>query len=241
MKYIVFLGDGMADYPVPELDGKTPLMVARKPGIDWIAQHGRTGLFQTIGPEMLTGSAIANLSVLGYDPTAIFHGSEGRGVLEAASLGIELSDSDLALRVNLICVEEGKIRSHSSGHISNPEAHSLIHDLDRHLAHLGMKLYPGLSYRHVLVVPRGSEAVECAPPHDHVGELFSSLMVQPREASARNSAELLNRLILESQAFLAHHPINEKRGASGNRRPILCGPGRRASVRRCRRFKSGLG
>jgi 2,3-bisphosphoglycerate-independent phosphoglycerate mutase len=215
MKYIIFLGDGMADYPVPELDRKTPLMVARKPGMDWIAQHGRTGLFQTIGPEMLTGSAIANLSVLGYDPIAIFHGSEGRGVLEAASLGIELSASDLALRINLICVEEGKIRSHSSGHISNPEAHSLIHDLQEHLAHLGLKLYPGLSYRHVLVVPQGSEAIECAPPHDHIGELFSSLMVQPREAGARASADLLNRLILESQAFLANHPVNEKRRTSG--------------------------
>ena len=193
MKYIVFLGDGMADYPVPELDGKTPLMVARKPGMDWIAQHGRTGLFQTIGPEMLTGSAIANLSVLGYDPIAIFHGSEGRGVLEAASLGIELSDSDLALRVNLICVEEGKIRSHSSGHISNsgsPQSDPRSQDTSgapgrQALSRTELSTCAGDSCK----AARPSSA---QPPHDHVGELFSSLMVRPRasrRAGNRRSAE----------------------------------------------------
>ena len=110
MKFVIFLGDGMADYPIPELGGKTPLMAARKPAMDSIARKGRTGLFRTIGPDMLTGSAIANLSVLGYDSVALFQGTEGRGVLEAASLGVALSDSDLALRVNLICVENDRIR-----------------------------------------------------------------------------------------------------------------------------------
>ena len=132
MKYVIFLGDGMADYPIAELGGKTPLMAAKKPAIDRIAREGRTGLFRTIAPDMQTGSAIANLSVLGYNATELFHGTEGRGVLEAASLGIDLDESDMAMRVNLICIEDGKIRSHSCGHISNEEAHALIRDAQSH-------------------------------------------------------------------------------------------------------------
>ena len=145
MNYVIFIGDGMADYPIPELDGKTPLMAAKKPGMDRIAREGRTGLLRTIGPEMLTGSAIANLSVLGYDATELFQGTEGRGVLEAASLGIPLAETDLAMRVNLICIEDGKMRSHSAGHISNEEAHALIRDAQYHFSGWNLRLYPGLS------------------------------------------------------------------------------------------------
>jgi 2,3-bisphosphoglycerate-independent phosphoglycerate mutase len=150
----------MADYPVPELDGRTPLMAAEKPAMDRIAREGRTGLFQTIEPDMPTGSAVANLSVLGYDPRKTF---QGRGVLEAASLGVPLSQTDMAARINLICVEDGRIRSHSAGHISNEEAHQLIGDLSAHFRNLDIKLFPGLSYRHVLVVPDGDARLECAP------------------------------------------------------------------------------
>ena len=111
MKHIVILGDGMADYPIPDLNHRTPLMVADKPAMDTIARSGRTGQLRTIPDDMPTGSAVANLSVLGYDPKTTF---QGRGVLEAASLGVQLSDEDLALRVNLICINEGKIKCHSS-------------------------------------------------------------------------------------------------------------------------------
>lgn len=212
MKTIVIVGDGMADYPVPELDGRTPLMVASKPALDSIARRGRTGLFRTIEPDLPAGSEIANLAVLGYDPHKVY---QGRGVLEAASLGVHLAPSDVAMRVNLICVEDGRIRSHSAGHISNGEAHQLIGDLQAHFRDLNVRLVPGLSYRHVLIVPGGDARLECAPPHDHIGEPFHNLLVKPLDPAAQPTADLLNRLILESQNFLRDHPINRERVAAG--------------------------
>lgn len=215
MKYVIFLGDGMADYPIPQLGGKTPLMVAKKPGMDWIAQGGCTGLFETIAPGMLTGSAIANLSVLGYDAGRLFQGTEGRGVLEAASLGVALDPDDVALRTNLICVEDGKIRSHSAGHITNEEAHALIRDAQAHFSGWNLRLYPGLSYRHLAIVPKGEFRLECFPPHDHVGEPWRELAIRPMTPEGKGTADLLNRLIEASQPFLDRHPINEKRRAAG--------------------------
>jgi 2,3-bisphosphoglycerate-independent phosphoglycerate mutase len=215
MKYVIFLGDGMADYPIPELGGKTPLMAAKKPGMDRIAREGRTGLFRTIDAEMMTGSAIANLSVLGYNAAELFHGTEGRGVLEAASLGIPLEQSDMAMRVNLICIEDGKIRSHSAGHITTEEARVLIRDSQAFFKDWNLRLYPGLSYRHVLVVPDGEFRLECFPPHDHVGEQWQELAIRPSIAGGKQTADLLNRLVAESQQFLDHHPINEKRRQAG--------------------------
>jgi 2,3-bisphosphoglycerate-independent phosphoglycerate mutase len=215
MKYVIFLGDGMADYPVPELDGKTPLMAAKKPAMDWIAREGRTGLFQTIAPEMLTGSAIANLSVLGYNATELFQGTEGRGVLEAASLGIDLAENDLAMRVNLICIENGKIRSHSSGHITDEEACALINDAKSYFKNWNLQLYPGLSYRHVLVVPDGEFQLECFPPHDHVGVPWRELAIRPMTPKGKETADLLNRLVEASHPFLEDHPVNRKRRAEG--------------------------
>jgi 2,3-bisphosphoglycerate-independent phosphoglycerate mutase len=215
MKYVIFLGDGMADYPIPELGGKTPLMAAHKPGIDRIAREGRTGLFRTIGPQMLTGSAIANLSVLGYNATELFQGTEGRGVLEAASLGIPLETDDMAMRVNLICIEDGKIRSHSAGHVSTEEAHELIRDAQSHFKNWNLRLYPGLSYRHVLVVPDGEFRLDCFPPHDHVGVSWKDLSIRPLTPEGKGTADLLNRLIEESQPFLAQHPVNQKRRREG--------------------------
>jgi 2,3-bisphosphoglycerate-independent phosphoglycerate mutase len=215
MKYVIFLGDGMADYPIPELNGKTPLMVAKKPGMDWIAREGRTGLFRTIAPDMLTGSAIANLSVLGYNAMELFQGTEGRGVLEAASLGVPLGDNDLAMRVNLICIEDGKIRSHSAGHISNEEAHALIRDSQAHFMDWNVRLYPGLSYRHVLILPDGEFRLECFPPHDYVGTPWQDLAIRPMTSAGKDTAELLNRLVAESQLLLENHPVNQKRRAAG--------------------------
>jgi 2,3-bisphosphoglycerate-independent phosphoglycerate mutase len=215
MKYVIFLGDGMADYPIPELDGKTPLMAAKKPAMDRIARLGRTGLFRTIEADMMTGSAIANMSVLGYNAMELFHGTEGRGVLEAASLGIGLEDNDLALRVNLICIEDGKIRSHSSGHISNEEAHELIRDADAHFRSWGLHLHPGLSYRHVLVCPGGEFRLECFPPHDHLGAPWRDLAIRPMTPEGKETADLLNRFVEESRALLENHPVNQKRRENG--------------------------
>jgi 2,3-bisphosphoglycerate-independent phosphoglycerate mutase len=215
MKYVIFLGDGMADYPIPELDGKTPLMVAKKPAMDRIAREGRTGLFRTIDPHMMTGSAIANLSVLGYNAMELFHGTEGRGVLEAASLGVSLDQSDMAMRVNLICIEDGKIRSHSAGHITTEEARTLIRDAQEYFTNWTLRLYPGLSYRHVLIVPGGDFRLECAPPHDHVGTPWRDLAIRPMTAEGKETADMLNRLVEESQKFLAQHPVNLRRRDEG--------------------------
>lgn len=213
MKYIIILGDGMADYPVKELQGKTPLMAAQKPGMDLIAQKGRTGLFRTIEPDMDTGSAVANLAVLGYNPRTDY---KGRGVLEAASLGIHLEPAQLVFRVNLITISDRKIKSHSSGHISNEESHALISDLQEKFKEWDLRFIPGLGYRHLLILPGGSMAVECAPPHDHLDTLISDLMVRAKTGEAKPVAELLNQMILESHEFLENHPINIKRRQNGH-------------------------
>ncbi|MBN2028730.1 cofactor-independent phosphoglycerate mutase [bacterium] len=212
MKHIIVLGDGMSDYPIPELNHKTPLMVANKPAMDYIAQRGRTGSLQTIPPDMPTGSAVANLTVLGYDPHQTF---QGRGVLEAASLGIELSPRDMAMRVNLISVEDNRILSHSADHITNEEASQLIQFLQMHFKTMKIRLYPGLSYRHVLIMPGGDASLKCAPPHDHLNQLVEALLIEPLTPKARETADRLNRLIHESHRILQSHPLNIKRKKAG--------------------------
>jgi 2,3-bisphosphoglycerate-independent phosphoglycerate mutase len=213
MKGIIVIGDGMADYPLPELGGRTPLMAAETPAMDQIAREGRVGLLRTLEWDLPTGSAVANLSIMGYNPRDTF---QGRGVLEAASLGVSLSKTDMAARINLICVEDDHIRSHSAGHISNEAAETLIRDLGGHFRDLNIKLVPGLSYRHVLVVPDGDARLKCAPPHDHVGQNARDLLVQPLVPQAKPTADLLNHLILESQAFLGEHPVNRRRKSDGH-------------------------
>lgn len=208
MKYIVILGDGMADYPVPELDNKTPLMAASTPAMDVIAKNGRTGLFKTIEEHNPTGSAVANLSVLGYNPEEAF---EGRGVLEAASLGVSLEDTDMAMRINLITTDKGKIVNHSAGHISDQDAGILIKALQKHFKKWPFKIFQGLSYRHLLVIPNGNKNITCYPPHDHVGEAVADTMVKANQKEAEETAILLKRMIRESQSLLKKHPLNLKR------------------------------
>jgi len=202
----------MADYPIEELQGKTPLMVARKPGMDLIARNGRTGLFRTIEPDMATGSAVANLTVLGYNPRTDFR---GRGVLEAASLGVHLEPEQLVFRVNLIAVVEGKMKSHSAGHITSEESHELIIGLGERFKTWDLNLIPGLSYRHLLVLPKGSSAVECFPPHDYLDTPISTLMVKAKNSEAEPIAQLRNEMIMESNKYLENHPINVKRRKNG--------------------------
>jgi len=212
MKYVIILGDGMADYPVRELGNKTPLMAAKTPAMDFIAASGCTGQIQTIEDDMPTGSAVANLTVLGYDPRKTF---QGRGVLEAASLGVVLSETDLALRVNLIHVKKENIYSHSAGHISNEEAGQLIHDLQNHFKDWDVTFTSGLSYRHLLVISGGDQNVECAPPHDHIGKPWKTLLVKAVQPRGGETADLLNNLIRESHEFLSDHPVNQKRILQG--------------------------
>ena len=168
MKHIIFLGDGMADDPQESLGGRTAIEAAETPNMDRIAREGVCGLLYTVPEGMPPDSTVANLSVLGYDPRRCL---EGRGVLEAASMGVEIGPNDHAARLNLIHVRDGNIISHSSENIATGEAHQLIAALSEGLRYEGVSYHPGVSYRHVLKLTRpASKAVELAPPHDHLDE-----------------------------------------------------------------------
>lgn len=213
MKHIIILGDGMADYPVARLGGKTPLQVARHPHMDRIAREGRCGLFKTIEDDMPTGSEAANLSVMGYNPREVL---QGRGVLEAAAMGVEIGPEDMAMRCNLICLfDDGRIKNHSAGHISSAEAAELIQTLQNELGGDGRKFYPGVSYRHVFVGKGLDPRLECAPPHDHPNEPAEALLIRPKVPEAQPTAELLNELTRKSWKILKDHPVNRRRRAAG--------------------------
>ena len=212
MKYIIVLGDGMADEPLAAYGGKTPLQMAEKPVIDNLAKKGRTGQLITVPADLHPGSEIANLSVLGYDVRTVF---EGRGVLEAASIGVTLEENDLALRCNLICIENENIKNHSAGHIPNDESYELIDFLNKKLGNEIIRFYPGVSYRHLLVIKGGKKQMDCTPPHDVPGQPFRNYLIKSENGQADATAKLLNYLILRSQALLADHPVNQKRKAAG--------------------------
>ncbi len=205
--------DGAADYPLEELDEKTPLMVANKPNIDNLAKKGRCGLLETVPRDMETDSAIANLSLLGYDLKRCY---QGRAVFEATNMGVELEEKDIALRCNLITVQDNKIKDYASGHISSEEAEQLIRAVEQNLGNTKIKFYPGVSYRHLLVLKgKFSIDIECYPPHDHPGEETAKLMVKPKSKEGEETAILLNKLILDSKPILERHPVNIKRVKEG--------------------------
>jgi 2,3-bisphosphoglycerate-independent phosphoglycerate mutase len=212
MKYIIVLGDGMSDQPEIEHGGLTPLMAAHLPNIDKLAKIGRSGLLKTIPEKLHPGSEVANLAVLGYDVEAVF---EGRGVIEAASIGVQLNPGDLALRCNLICVSNDKIKNHSAGHISTPEAIELIKYLDEELGNENIKFYPGVSYRHLLVIKGGNKSLNCTPPHDVPGTPVIDVLPIATSAQGDQTAQLLLDLIQKSQQLLMHHPINIRRHIDG--------------------------
>ncbi len=212
MKYIIVLGDGMADEPILELGNRTPLQVANTPAMDYLAKHGKVGMLHTVPTGFHPGSEIANLSVLGYDVAEVF---EGRGSLEAASMGISIAPDEMAMRCNLICVEDEKIKNHSAGHISTEESIELINYLQKELGDNRVSFYPGVSYRHLLKIKNADKHLECTPPHDVPGAYFLDKMVLPQTDSAEETADLINSLILHSQELLSQHPINLKRVAEG--------------------------
>ncbi len=212
MKTIIILGDGMADEPIAALGNKTPLQVANKPYINMLAAKGKSGELDTIPPGFKPGSEIANLSVLGYDIPKVF---EGRGSLEAASMGIEILPDEMAMRCNLICIKDGKIKNHSAGHISSEEASELIQFLDKELNDGMVSFYSGVSYRHLLKLKGGNKNIDCTPPHDVTGTLFEDVLIEAETPEAKKTADYLNRLILKSQELLKDHPVNKKRIAEG--------------------------
>jgi 2,3-bisphosphoglycerate-independent phosphoglycerate mutase len=212
MKYIIILGDGMADEPIESLGNKTPLQFALKPSMDLLAKKGKSGLLHTIPEGMSPGSEVANLSVLGYDAGKVL---EGRGSLEAASMGIDILPGELAMRCNLICIEAGKIKNHSAGHISNGEAEILIRYLNDQLGNDQLRFFPGVSYRHLLKLKGGNKQLLCTPPHDVCGSNFSELLIKALSPEAEPTASLLNDLIIRSQDLLENHPVNRKRKVDG--------------------------
>ncbi|MCD6137988.1 MAG: cofactor-independent phosphoglycerate mutase [Deltaproteobacteria bacterium] len=210
MKYIVLVGDGMGDYPIAELGGKTPLAAAQTPHMDWLANHGELGLVKTIPQGCETGSDTANLSLLGYDPASV---NVRRAPLEAASLRVNLAPSDVAFRCNLVTLSNHNgvltMDDYSAGHISTDEGGQLIEEIDRRVGNETFRFYPGVSYRHLMVWHGGTEEVETTPPHDITGQA-----VQPyleRLSSCQVLLELMNR----TSETLKSHPINQERIKKG--------------------------
>jgi len=212
MKAIIILGDGMADEPIESLGYKTPLQFANTPYMDKLASMGVTGQMKTVPDGFHPGSEVANLAVLGYDLPKVY---EGRGVLEAASIGVDLAPDEMAMRCNLICVKGNILKNHSAGHISTEEADELIRYLNDQLGSDKVKFHTGVSYRHLLVIKNGNKELDCTPPHDVPLHPFKPLLVKGQTAEAQETADLLNDLILKSQELLKDHPVNLKRMAEG--------------------------
>lgn len=202
----------MSDEPLKDFNNLTPLQMAKKPHIDWLAKNGQSGQFKTVPETMHPGSEIANMAVLGYDVEKVF---EGRGVLEAASIGVELEPGDMAMRLNLVCIEGEILKNHSSGHISNEEAAELIECLKENLGNEIVNFYAGVSYRNLLVIKNGIKNFHCTPPHDVPGQPFTPLLPKSESDNAKATTDLITELILKSQKLLENHPVNIKRKAAG--------------------------
>ena len=229
MKHLIILGDGMADHKVERLGGKTLLQYARPEYMNRLAKAGRTGRLVTVPEGFPPGSEVANTAILGYDLNQVY---EGRGPLEAASIGYEMADDDFAIRCNIITLEDGKIITHNGGNLQTEDARILIDYLNETLAKPinekegcdRVKFICGIQYRHLLVIKGGNKHIVCAPPHDHPNEPWRPLLITPEPGlvgsdivAAQSTATLINDLILRSQELLAQHPFNQARAARGER------------------------
>lgn len=215
MKYVVVLCDGMADYPVPALGGKTPMMCADKPHIDALAQKGEVGLVRTVAAGLKPGSDVANMSVLGFDPKKYY---TGRSPLEAASIGVDLKDTDVTLRTNLVTLsdepnyEDKTMVDYCAGDISTAEAAEIMQDVEAHFGNEMFRFYAGVSYRHCLVWSNGTTDLgNMTPPHDISGRVVGEYL-----SKSENAAPLI-QMMKDSYAFLSEHPVNKKRVAEGKR------------------------
>jgi 2,3-bisphosphoglycerate-independent phosphoglycerate mutase len=214
MKYVIVVPDGMADRPVKELGGRTPLEAARTPNMDFIAHNGSCGLAKTFYPGLPYDSSIANMSILGYDPRKYF---SGRSPLEAANMGVALGEGDVALRCNLVTLEGGRMKDFTAGHIRSEEAAQLIGELECRLGGGGVEFHPGVSYRHLLIIRsslKPSVDFTAKPPHDIIGAEASRYKVKAKSPSAAKTVELLNRLQEESSGVLAGQKANIRRDSA---------------------------
>ena len=230
MKHIIILGDGMADHQVASLGNKTLLQYARPEYMNLLAREGRCGRLITVPEGFPPGSEVANTAILGYDLNKVY---EGRGPLEAASIGYDMADDDMAIRCNIITLDDGRIITHNGGNLETEDARVLIDYLNEHLAApvnrregcARVRFITGIQYRHLLVIKGGSKHVVCNPPHDHPNEPWRPLLVcaekdAPAESgrmTPQQTADLLNELILKSQELLASHPYNVAKAAKGER------------------------
>jgi 2,3-bisphosphoglycerate-independent phosphoglycerate mutase len=215
MKYVLVVGDGMADYPLPELGNKTPLQAAHKPNMDSIAAKGKNGLLKTVPDECTPGSDTAILSVLGYNPQQL---RVGRGALEAAARGIKLEKNDAAFRCNLITEENGVLADYSAGHITTKEAEQLINKVKEAFEKPGeIEFYPGLDYRHFLIMRNlpNPEQIECTLPHDVVGQKIEAVLPKAKTKKTEKPTNLLKKIILASKPILEQHPVNIARQKAG--------------------------
>lgn len=199
MKYIIIVGDGMADYELPELGNKTPLEYAKTPNMDFLVRRGRIGLVKTIPPGMSPGSDVANLNILGYEPKKYY---SGRGPLEAASLGIKLKAHEVAWRCNLVNIKNGVMDDFTAGHIASSEAKELIKIINKNLRNDRVKFYAGVSYRHIMVSHDIPDGVSCVPPHDITGQPIEAYLPKG------NGADVIKGLMLTSREFLSGHKAN---------------------------------
>ncbi|HWQ63502.1 MAG TPA: cofactor-independent phosphoglycerate mutase [Methanospirillum sp.] len=210
MKYLIVLGDGMADEPIAELGGKTPLEVAETPFMDQIVREGAMGLLKTVPDGYQPGSDIANLGVLGYDVKTCY---TGRGALEAASMGIDLGPADMAYRCNLVTITNGVMTDFSAGHISSAEGAALLESLNEELIRTDQHkaiFYPGVSYRNLMVIPNGG-GVESTPPHDIADQEIETWLPKGPDS------EFILTLMETSNRVFADHPVNRERIAAGKK------------------------
>ena len=209
MKKIVILADGLADEPIAKLNGKTPVMVAYTPNIDRLCKISSAGLLQSVPDSLSPGSEVANMTIMGYDAEKYY---QGRGVLEAAALGIDIEDDDLVMRCNLITTDGDVLVNHSAGHISTEEADELIRALNEELGEERVRLYTGVSYRHVLIIKNaGNEIPVCTPPHDIPGKPYEEYLPAP----GGDIPEFLRKMMLKSKKILEQHPVNQQRLKDG--------------------------
>ncbi|MEG0770966.1 MAG: cofactor-independent phosphoglycerate mutase [Clostridia bacterium] len=212
MKYIVILGDGMADDPIAKIGGKTPLEVANKPNMDFLAQNGEVGIAKTVPDNLPAGSDVANLSMLGYNPSIYY---KGRSPLEAVSMGINIKENDVTFRANLVTLsddakfEDKTMIDYSAGEITTEEAVSLIEYVAEKIDTNKVKLYPGISYRHCLCITDGSTNVKLVPPHDISDKKITEYLPKG------DSAEYILNLMKKSEELLKNHPINLERIKQG--------------------------
>jgi len=243
VKYVVILGDGMSDWPVEELNNKTPLQAAKKPNIDFIARNGICGMLKTVPDGFEPGSDVANLSVLGYN---IQRAYSGRAPIEAASLGINLADDEVVFRCNFITEENGILKDYSAGHITSNEGKELINllneELSEELKAINGKFYAGVSYRNILVFKANKlnpQNLICQPPHNIVGKEIKGNLINVRDnlednlEIARNTAEILNKIIQKAHKILEKSEINKERERKGNNKANmiwLWGQGKRPKM-----------